>query len=72
MYRNDYIVHGELEISRLDRKGQLIWQFTGSDIFTTPNGHDTFEIGQTTIKAKNWEETIYELEIETGKLIRTY
>lgn len=37
-YQDSYIVHGELQISRLDKDGRIIWQRNGADIFTTING----------------------------------
>jgi len=32
-YKSDYIVHGELDITRLGHDGQIIWQQSGADIF---------------------------------------
>ena len=31
-YQDSYIIHGELEISRLDEDGRIIWQQGGADI----------------------------------------
>jgi len=35
-YQDDYITHGEMEISRLNRQGEILWQFSGKDIFVSP------------------------------------
>ena len=35
-YQDDYITHGEVEISRLNRQGEILWQFSGKDIFVSP------------------------------------
>ena len=35
-YQEDYITHGEVEISRLNRQGEILWQFSGKDIFVSP------------------------------------
>ena len=35
-YQDDYITHGEVEISRLNRQGEILWQFSGKDIFVWP------------------------------------
>ena len=37
-YQDNYIVHGEFEISRLNKDGKIVWQQTGADIFTTISG----------------------------------
>lgn len=58
-YKNRYIVHGELQISCLDRNGTIIWQQSGADIFTTPEGVDTFELMDQYILAKDWDYKIY-------------
>jgi hypothetical protein len=43
-FGDGYIIHGELEISRLDKGGNKIWRFLGSDIFTTLSGKDDFKV----------------------------
>ena len=35
-YQDDYITHGEVEISRLNKQGKILWQFSGKDIFVSP------------------------------------
>lgn len=32
-YQDSYIVHGEVEITRIDRSGRIIWQVSARDIF---------------------------------------
>lgn len=68
-YQNDYIVHGELEISRLDKNGRIIWEFTGTDIFTTPTGEDDFRIIDSIIYATNWEYITFQINADTGQAI---
>ncbi len=41
---DDYIVHGELSITRLDRDGKIVWQREGRDIWTIPDGKDALEV----------------------------
>lgn len=43
-YENDLIVHGEISISRIDATGNIVWQFTGSDIFLSLDGNSTFDM----------------------------
>ena len=41
---NGFIIHGELEITRIDNDGKVIWQNGGADIFVSQNGNDDFEV----------------------------
>lgn len=58
-YRQDYIVHGEVEISRLDQRGNIIWQNGGSDIFVTLNGDSSLVLLEDTIVAIDFEFSKY-------------
>jgi hypothetical protein len=53
-FKDDLIVHGELQILRIDKKGNIKWEFGGRDIFTTPDGKDDIKIGKDTIRVKDW------------------
>lgn len=63
-YRDSYIIHGEYNISRLNSAGQLIWQKSGADIFTTPEGTNGFEITEEYIKATDWENRSYKFDFD--------
>lgn len=65
-YKGDYFVHGELEIICLDFDGTIKWNFSGTDIFTTPTGKDTFKIMDDIIYATNWDNVTFELDAKTG------
>ena len=67
-YNDSYIIHGELEISRLDSNGQIMWQKSGADIFTTPTGINDFEITEEYIRATDWENRTYKFDFD-GVLI---
>lgn len=41
-YFGDYLIHGELDITRLSKAGQIVWQFSGKDIFVNLDGEDEF------------------------------
>jgi hypothetical protein len=62
-YQQDYIVHGELEISRLDQTGNLVWQNSGADIFVTPSGHSHLTL---------LEDTIVAIDLEFSKYVFNY
>ncbi|WP_262151075.1 hypothetical protein [Chryseobacterium foetidum] len=67
-HKDDYIVHGELEISRLDKNGNIVWQQGGRDIFTTLDGKDDFAITDEYILATDWENRKYKFDFN-GKII---
>jgi len=65
----DYIVHGEVEISRLRHDGQIIWQQSGRDIFTRSHSmKDDFAIAENYIIATNWENMKYKFDFD-GNII---
>ena len=66
--QDSFIVHGEMEISKLDLNGNILWQNSGADIFTTEKGIDDFEITDSFIRATDWENRIYKFDFD-GKLI---
>jgi len=61
-YQDSYIIHGELEISRLDKDGKILWQKSGADIFTTLDGKNDFEITESYILATDWENRKYKFD----------
>jgi hypothetical protein len=63
-YQDSYIVHGELEISRLDKNGKIIWQQGGADIFTTIDGRQDFELTDNFIIATDFENRVYKFDYE--------
>jgi len=65
---NGYIVHGELQITRIDNEGKIIWKQGGADIFVNPNGKDDLEINDDFIKAVDWENRVYKWDLD-GKEI---
>lgn len=67
-HKDDYIVHGELAISRLDKNGKIIWQQGGADIFTTLDGIDNFEITNKYILVTDWENKKYKFDFD-GQII---
>jgi len=58
---NDFVVHGELEITRIDSFGNIIWQFGGADIFVSLDGENSFQLSENHIVLKDFTRTIYNL-----------
>lgn len=69
-YKESYIVHGEVQISKLDKNGKLLWQQSGMNIFTTIDGKDDFFVTDEYIVATDWENRIYKFDFD-GYLIIT-
>ena len=64
-YKDDYIVHGELEISRLGSDGKILWQQGGEDIFVTLNsGKGDFVITPDYILATDWGNRKYKFDFD--------
>lgn len=53
-WRKDYIVHGEVEISKIDKAGNIIWQHSGRDIFVTLDGTKDFELFEDYVEATDF------------------
>lgn len=64
----DYIVHGELEISRIDKEGNIVWSKSGQDIWTTAESIDNFEVYDDYILATDWEHNRYKFDFD-GNLL---
>jgi hypothetical protein len=67
----DYIVHGELEITRLDKDGKIVWQNGGRDIWTTIEGIDDFAVYDDYILTTDWDYNRYKFDFN-GKLLEEY
>jgi hypothetical protein len=66
-FGDSYIIHGELEISRLDALGRALWKFSGPEIFTTPAGKDDFRLEAGVIEAVDWSGIKFRIDAGTGK-----
>ena len=67
-YQEDYIIHGELNITRLSKNGEILWQNSGADIFVSQNDQDHFEFINDMIQVKDWNNQLYKFDIN-GKLL---
>ena len=68
LVNNGYIIHGEIEVLKLDYEFDKIWKFTGADIFVTQDNKLPFLIDGDRIKIYDWNGTYYEIDLD-GKLI---
>lgn len=63
-YQDDYIVHGELTITRLNHYGEIVWQQSGADIFVTIDGKENFLITGEHIEVKDWDLKNYRFDFD--------
>ena len=54
-FLSDFIIHGELQIIRIDKEGNEKWNFGARDIFVTPDGKESIELLTNKIKLRDWE-----------------
>jgi hypothetical protein len=47
----------------------IVWQFSGSDIFTTLRGKDDFILNGNVIEAVDWNGLKFLIDVKTGKLL---
>lgn len=67
----DYVVHGELEITRLDKNGNIVWQKGGKDIWTTAEAFDDFAVYDNYILATDWGYNRYKFDFD-GNIVEEY
>ncbi|QJD96766.1 hypothetical protein HH214_13255 [Mucilaginibacter robiniae] len=67
-YMEDYIVHGEIDISRIDKDGKIMWQQSGADIFTTAEGKNDFILTKDYILATDWGYCKYKFDFDGNRL----
>jgi hypothetical protein len=68
-FMNDFVVHGELEITRVDKNGNVKWIFGARDIFVTPDEKESIEFTADNIKLRDWQGYEYLLN-ENGQEIK--
>lgn len=61
-FQDDFIIHGELQITRINREGNEKWKFIAGDIWVTPDGKESIELTDSRIKLTDWEGYVYELD----------
>ena len=67
-HQDNYIVHGEFQVSKLDKDGKIKWEFGGADIFVSIDNDDEFKIESDGILLTDFAKTKYKIDFE-GKLI---
>ncbi|SHG85860.1 hypothetical protein [Flavobacterium defluvii] len=65
---DDFVIHGELEILRITKEGEIIWSFGGRDIWVTIDGKNVFTIENKSIRLFDFESNEYVIDFD-GKQI---
>jgi hypothetical protein len=66
-YKDDFIVHGELEVKKIDLNGNIKWSFSARDIFVTQDGNKAVKFLGDKIELTDWENNKYIIN-EHGQL----
>ena len=68
--QDDYVVHGETVISRIDKGGNIKWKFGGSDIFVSFDNEEAFQLNADHIALIDFYKIKYKIDFG-GKVIWT-
>jgi hypothetical protein len=60
-YQDSYIVHGEINISRINHDGTILWQFSGEDIFMNMDEEIECELREDYIIASDFNNKVYKI-----------
>ena len=66
--QDNYIVHGEMEVTKIDQDGQIKWKFGGADIFVSIDNEEEFKIDKDGILLTDFAKTKYKIDFD-GKLL---
>ena len=61
-------VHGEVDVSLIDKSGNIIWSISFADITVTPNGKNSFIMHKDFIEVEDWQHNKYKVNFD-GKFI---
>lgn len=66
--QDDYIIHGELQITKLNKDGQIKWELGGADIFVSIDNEEEFKLEHDGILLTDFAKVKYKIDFN-GKLI---
>lgn len=61
-FDGDFIIHGEISITRIDKNGNEKWRFGARDIFVTQDGSESIKVHPEKIELKDWQGYNYVLD----------
>ena len=66
--KNGIFIHGEMEVSKIDKSGNIIWSQGFADILVTLDGKESFILHDDFIEIEDWNHDKYKLDFN-GKFI---
>jgi hypothetical protein len=66
--QDEYIIHGEFQVTKLDKNGNKKWEFGGADIFVSIDNEEEFKLESDGILLTDFAKTKYKIDFE-GKLL---
>jgi hypothetical protein len=68
-YHNSYIIHGEVSISRISRRGEILWSYSGADIFVSIyNYGPEFKMNENDIELTDFNGSKYKIDYDGNTL----
>lgn len=61
-FDDGYIVNGEIDIIKVNRFGNKVWDFSGRDIWVRPDGESSIKIFGNSLLLTDWEGFKYQLD----------
>lgn len=70
-YQDSYVIYGETDILRVNSDFEVVWSFSGEDIFVTADEKVCFEMTADRIKLRDWNNNYYEIDYEGKEVVFT-
>lgn len=67
-FKNDFILHGELEIFRITKAGEVKWSFGAQDIFVSLHGEDVLRLYDDHITVRDYRGGMYKINADGKQL----
>ena len=71
-HKDEFIVHGELQVTKLDKDGNKIWEFGGTDIFVSIDNEGEFKIENDGILLTDFAKTKYKIDFDGNLIWESY
>lgn len=66
--KEDFIIYGEVEIFRITKNGEILWRFSGRDIWVNLEGKNPFSIESDKIRLFDFESNEYIIDFDGKEL----
>lgn len=63
-YKDTFITHGEMSVSRIDKNGNILWLYSGADIFVCLYEGTPFEMHDTYIALTDFNGSTYKIDYD--------